>query len=199
MKYLFIVLVVFSLNLTKAERNDLSKKIRISSKVTFGKGTIVSNIGIGVFSAYKTPKSIILIPPVYTTLEFGLTDRIGLGLLAGYHATQYKEESNIYTVEQNFSHIILQARVAYHLIHRDKIDFYIGISAGYTFMTLNDKSVAKIPGATVAFPTPEKLQTPFAPGIYAGIRYYLTNQVAIFGEAGYSIAFISGGICYRFQ
>lgn len=174
-----------------AQAEPFGKKF--GSKITFDKGTVIVNGAVGLFSPYYLTGSSMTIPPIILGAEYGITPKIGIGVSVGFTGSTYKF-SDIYRLE--YTYIVPQVRGAYHFINRDKLDIYAGLSVGYSIVNYQYVVLAS---STITDPNVGRSLGGFAPGIFIGGRYYLTNQLAIFAEAGYNISFISLGVTFRIQ
>ena len=133
--------------------------------------------------------------PIFISADYGYNDDIGpgtlgIGALIGY--STYKETLTLLndTYGWNFTAIICVAKGAYHYEFIDNFDIYAGMGAGLRYISdsyfgnpdYNDASDSGI------FPV-------FS--IFAGGRYYLADGIAIFGELGYGIAWLSAGLTLK--
>jgi len=172
---------------------------RFGTKITFDQGTFVSNIGVGVISPYWLTNNKISVPPLSISLEYGITKRIGLSLLAAYSASFENREVDIYTYTNTYSYITTQLRGAYHFINRDNIDLYAGLGIGYSFGSSSTNYTDKVSSIVIADPYSGQKPGGIAPTIFFGGRYYFTKQIGVFGEVGYAISYISAGLVIRLQ
>lgn len=191
-----IVSVIFFVSLINGfsiKAEGLAK--RYSTKITFDKGTFIGTLGVGIMSPYYAPNSSMTVPPISGFLEYGVMQKLGVGLGIGYAPSVYKFGS---VYEINYSNLIVNLRIAFHFINRDKLDIYAGGGIGYN---ISSATVKDLSGRTASYadPTAGKTFGGIAPCIFIGGRYYLSNQIALFGEAGYSISFATLGITFRFQ
>lgn len=194
MKKLVLILLAFFVFLFSNAQNK-----RFGTKITFDKGTLVSNIGVGIISPYWVTGTNIALPPICASLEYGITSRIGLGLLVGYSAS-FEPKTAGYDYINSYSYITAQLRGAYHFIHRDNLDLYVGLGIGYTYGSRStnyfDNIVADKSGK---FDPYSGKPGGIAPTVFFGGRYYFSKQIGVFGEVGYAISYISAGLVVRFQ
>lgn len=175
-----------------------------------GKGTTVINAGYGVGSIWKTlfklsagfsGSKFSAFGPVAGGFEYGVSDRIGVGLQAAYGSvknvsTDPGANSNggdLITTEELTSLQIL-ARGNYHFGQSEKFDPYIGLGLGYgNFkykITDNDNSF----DPQSAF----KVPVPFVYTGALGARYYFTPNIGIYAEIGWvSGAIFQGGVAVK--
>jgi len=146
----------------------------------FVKGDKVINLGISVDN--------------YTTIsisgEYGILDGIdekgtvGVGAFAGYG---FQILGSKY---YNYNRILGGVRGTFHYPFIDKLDTYGGLGIGlkYTSWTwdssywgydANDSSVG------------------LSAGFFVGARYYLTENLAAFGELGYGLGYLTVGVAFK--
>ncbi|MBN2215727.1 MAG: hypothetical protein JW723_15970 [Bacteroidales bacterium] len=155
------------------------------------------NLGIGFGATwysgvgYKTT-----IPPVCASLDFGFKDDIGPGVLGlgGYVGfSSYKwEYSYLYTYGYKYTTFILGGRATYHMEFIDKLDTYGGLLLG--FRLVNDKYFGDI-GYTYTSGVGSGLAYSF----FIGGKYYLADNIAVFGELGYGIAYLTLGVTFKMK
>ncbi len=155
------------------------------------------NLGIGFGATwysgagYKTT-----IPPVSASLDIGLKDDIGPGVLGigGYVGfSSYKwEYSYVYTYGYKYTTFILGARGTYHMEFIDKLDTYGGLLLG--FRLVSDKYFGD-----VGYTWSSGVGSGLAYSFFVGGKYFLADNIAIFGELGYGIAYLTIGATIRLQ
>jgi hypothetical protein len=172
MKSIIITLLaLLTLTTVNAQKSSTSKKE--NSGVVFEKGTKVAQIGIGLGGKLGLP--------IGASFEMGITGKIGVGAYAGFASKTYDLGTNKYTV----SNIIIGARGNYHFYKTDKIDAYGGALLGYNVAKAKWKNTSN-------------LATPSYGGVtwsgLIGARYYVQPTLAVFGELGYGIAYLTIGV-----
>jgi hypothetical protein len=143
------------------------------SSALFNKGTKVVSAGIGLGGAFGIP--------IALGAEFGVTDNIGVGAIAGYGRRSYGVAGYSYAI----NNILIGARGNYHLPLIDKIDTYGGLTAGYNVASISGTAVAGTSAGGV-----------FISG-HVGGRYYVTKPLSIQAELGYGIAYLTVGVAYK--
>ncbi len=125
--------------------------------------------------------------PILATFEYGLSEKIGIGALAGITSTSYSGQGQSATN----SLIAFGGRGYYHFdANNDKLDFYAG--AGLTYYNWSIDS--KFSGGTLVFSGLNGV----AFDVFAGGRYLFTEKIGAFAELGYSIAYLSLGVTAKF-
>ena len=112
-----------------------------------------------------------------------------------YNALGSVVQSGTLSDKANGSYINLAARGLYHFKTKDNIELYAGVVFGYSFTTYS----STVTTSQGSYPT-----SSFYPGIIfgavAGLRVYVTKQVGLWAELGYSGMpnYLAGvGVAYR--
>lgn len=148
---------------------------------SYSKGDKLLNIGIGVNSFYDGGI------PIGASYEQGITDNISVGVNADYLSADY--------LSFKFTAIYIGVRASYHFndllkIENEKIDVYGGPTLGYRSFSWKD--------------TDQDLGDSYGSGIYLGVyaggKYYFSDKLGIFAEAG-SIGSTNAriGVALKFQ
>ncbi|MFV0536308.1 MAG: outer membrane beta-barrel protein [Dysgonomonas sp.] len=182
MKKKLLVLACLLVNITLVSAQDIFKQ-----------GDKVLNIGIGfgntlyTGSGYSTK-----IPPISASLDVCIKDNLfdeksslGVGGFIGYASSEYK----IFDYKHKYSDFILGARGTLNYQFVEKLDTYAGLALGYDIVSASSSGTYADYSASASGLT-------F--GIFAGARYYFTDQLAGMVELGYDIAVAKIGIAYKF-
>jgi len=145
--------------------------------------------------------------PIHARAEYALTDRFGMGISFNFNSYGFTwtEQQNVYNSTtglyeiRNYDYTVkvtspaILVRFNRHWEVNDKVDAYWGMGTGwngakYTF-TSNDPNY-----------NTESLNTPFpvAFEITFGMKYYFTENIGFYIEAGYAKSILQGGFCARF-
>ena len=114
--------------------------------------------------------------------ERGITEKLGIGRIGvgGLIGQSFQSLNSSWIPTTS-----LVARAAYHFdFNIDKMDVYAGIGAGVNIASGKYKN----------FSSNSLVQ----PNLFAGIRYYFTSEMAVYGELGYGVSSINIGLVYRF-
>jgi len=160
---------------------------------TFEKGDKVVNLGIG-FGGYGTWGYKVAVPPVSASFEVGIQDgvldkgSIGIG---GYLAfAKYKETGYNGDSYWTFSRMVIGARGIFHYPFVDKLDTYGGLMLGFNNNTWkwNGSGVQGVNsgGSGLGF------------SLFAGGRYYFSENIAAMAELGYGITYLNLGVALKF-
>lgn len=125
---------------------------------------------------------------------------LGVGAYVGFQAAREKYEyfhnnSNYYN-ENKWNYFSLAGRAAYHwdVLNSEKAELYAGVILGLGFQTYsyyssdpNDRYSNRINEAAI-WP---------AYSVFVGGRYYFSNNIGCFFEAGYGISFARAGLSFK--
>ena len=146
----------------------------------YTKGMMLGSAGISIYHF-----------GAFVAFDYGLHDCISAGLAAGYNGYTYVPEVRTHRIP-------IVARAAFHPFNlsvladkldiRNLIDVYIGLSTGWMFRWQTTKYDLLRGNEPSTFSLRE----------YIGLRYYFTEKLAVFVEDCGEIAYISGGITYKF-
>jgi hypothetical protein len=167
---------------------------------TFHPGDAAVNLGFGLFGAnhgYDVFGSVKQSPAWSVSYERGLTDSFGPGTLSvggllGYKHYYYNFPRTEY--KASWTDIMVMARGTYHynLTKNPQIDTYAGLTVGVRLNSYSNTNNST-PRATY---TEEGLH--LATGIFLGGRYFLTDKLGVFAEAGYDMTYLKFGVTGKF-
>lgn len=150
--------------------------ISSASAQSFSEGTSVIQAGIGFGGAFGTPISL--------GYEYGITEKIGVGLSVGYGSSS----ESIFGGNYKYTNILVGLKGNYHFYTTDEIDFYGGAILGY-----NNQSVS----TTFTGPGAKTAVSDVLFGLQAGGRYYFTEKFGAFAEVGFGLANFNVGLAYK--
>ncbi len=172
----------------------LATSIQLKSQ-TMEVGDKNLNLGIGFGSTwyhglgYKTT-----VPPISASLDYGFKDDVGPGVIAlgGYFGfSSYKWEYNyLYTYGYKYTTLILGARGTYHMEFIDNLDTYGGLLLGFRLVSskyYGDLGYSYSGGAGSGL----------AYSLFIGANYSLAEKIALFGELGYGISYLTLGLTLK--
>jgi opacity protein-like surface antigen len=150
-----------------------------------GKGTKVVNVGYGFGSIWKTlfklsGSTVKSTGPIALGFEYGVAEKIGVGLQLGYGQIKATSGSGSSTVDQKLTSFQAFARGNYHFGDSEKFDPYIGVGLGYG----NFKYTSNSSSTSISVPSA------FGFTAALGARYYFSTNIGIYAEIGY----LSGSI-----
>jgi hypothetical protein len=141
-------------------------------------------------------------PIFHAGVDYGILKNLSAGIDAGYQNASvglryYDDNGDMFTYYDYWKRYYFAARVDYHIIARNNINFYTGLRLGYNSYSVNASSTRPYQ----AFYTPSQLN--LATGIihaHIGFSYFFKGIVGLNAEAGlgYGGPFIgSVGICAK--
>ncbi len=166
---------------------------------TFDKGDKVLSFGIGLGATYYTFGTYYhtTVPPIFVAGDYCIREKLGpgnlgVGGLIGYSAYKWRYNAFGYDYGWKYTTLIIAARGSYHFTDLvDKLDLYGGVLIGAKIVT--DKSFGDVTGADYTVNG-----SGVAYDLFAGARYYFTDNIAVMGELGYGIAWLKLGISFKF-
>jgi opacity protein-like surface antigen len=160
----------------------------------FNLGDKVVSLGIGFGSTLYTGSYYSRgVPPISIAYEQAIKDEvlekgvIGVGGWLGYTSYKYDYLGWGY----KYSNFIIGAMGSFHYPLVDKLDTYVGIGLGYNIASA--KEFGTIPGGY-------DYNVSSGGVVFAGMvgaRYYFTDKIAVFAQAGYGISYFTIGVCFR--
>ncbi|MCX7874579.1 MAG: hypothetical protein N2321_00270 [Melioribacteraceae bacterium] len=156
----------------------------------YNQSSKVLNAGLGFGFVGATGDA--TIPPISVGLQFGYNEKISVGGIVGFTASN--EKLGLFDWEYNYTYILIGARGEYHFMEpTNKLDAYAGLTLGYNVASssFSGKSVAGIK-------PPSASAGGVLYGFHAGARYAVGNNWGVFGELGYGIGYITAGAFFKF-
>jgi len=157
------------------------------------------------------------IGPAFLKFEYGVTKLIGLGVAVGYsnmtltetetyNEDVYNSSTGNYQPETykdvfKYVHTSLSvgARLNFHFATSEKLDPYAGVAAGYSYKTNTVSFTTTNPSGTNTAPYSFGGYVPVYFAISAGLRYYFTPNIGIYGEVGFDKwSLLQGGAAIKF-
>ena len=187
-KFIFTLAIMFAcVSISKAQED------------VFQKGNVVLGVGIGIGNTLNSAGYSSTIPPIVISGEYGITDAliqqtgkgyVGVGGYFAYTANKYKYYETDYGWK--YSNMTIAGRGSFHYQFVDKLDTYAGVIAGFNISS--KKSYGYWGSVSYAVASQEG----FIYSTFVGARYYLTDNIAVFGEAGYGFNLFEAGIAIKF-
>ena len=167
----------------------------------FSQGTSTLTAGYGVgnlaktwfktyesFGGYKATG----MGPFHLRYEYGVSDRIGLGVSVNYVSYGAKWEDMGDTYEIGASSWNVLGRMNWHFATGEKLDPYWAVGVGYNSTTWSTKSTDE--GYDFS------LKSPLFIGFESvvGLRYYFTDNIGLYAEVGFSKSLAQAGLAVKF-
>jgi opacity protein-like surface antigen len=178
-----------------------------SMAATLGYG--FPNLGKSILSAgdYYEDEKIFGVGPMHARFEYGLTDRFGIGVSINfatfghtwnetydvYNSTTGLYTSTTYEYEEKVTSLAFLIRFNRHFEVSDKVDIFSGFGLGYnswkaTYSSNNPNDTNE----SISFPIPIGMEATL------GVRFYFTDNIGAYIEAGWAKSIIQGGIAFKF-
>jgi hypothetical protein len=180
----------------------------------FDENTKIVNVGVGFFTnsyynfsrsgsySYRSSPSLSISYEQAYPKKLG-PGYLGLGAYFGYRTSYYRYDDsffngNKYYYRHNWTHMFVAARGAYHLdmLMIDKGELYFGVILGLRIQNYSYETNSPDPDAK-RYALNDRNVYPSS-SLFVGGRYYLSNNIAIFGELGYGISYLTGGVSFKF-
>ena len=175
--------------------------IKKSAAQEFASGDNVLGLSVGVGGSMLSAAYDNQSPTIAMIYERGVWDRIGpgnigLGAYLGFKSYNYKGKDLFGSYDYKWNYTVFGLRGAYHydFIGDGKLDTYGGVMLGmfnrnFRYSYSNDYYNYNVPNYN---------KTGLIADIFVGTRYYVTPQIAVFGEASINVSFISLGANIKF-
>lgn len=164
-----------------------------SQAQSFEKGTNVVNLGIGLGSSLRGSGS--ALPGFSASYERGIWeigDQIGVVSLGGYAGIKsYRYRYSGYTDRTTYG--IVGFRGAFHYVgftDLPKLDVYAGVMASYNHVSQRSDFDGWM--AVADYASRAGMTT------FLGGRWYFSDNIAVFSELGYGVAYLNVGASFKF-
>jgi hypothetical protein len=177
--------------------------LSVSAKAqSFEMGTSAINLGIGFGYSYgyESGAGVSQTPVISGSYEYGVTKlgpgTLGLGAQIAYQGASYSYTENSYNVSDNWTATLFGIRGIYHpdFCNGKNYDVYGALQLSYDHFgfsyTTNDPNPSYRPTVVSA--------SSFYPYIIIGGRYYFTDNIGVWAELGYDLAYFNLGLSIKF-
>lgn len=155
----------------------------------FEKGTKLGQVGIGYGFAgiYGTTS----VPPISLGFQYGIEQKISIGGILGYTSSTYDlGRYNGVDYSWTYTYILIGARGEYHFLENsENMDGYAGATLGYAIASFSE------PNGYSGYYTAGGSYMVF--GVHIGLRYFFNPNIALFGELGYGVGYITVGVAFK--
>lgn len=155
----------------------------------FNKGTNVINAGFGFGGAYdfgRFGSSLSL--GLNASYERGIWEVGGPGVisLGGYlGTTAYKVDFGLGDDTVRYTSIGVRGAYHFNFIEVENLDVYAGPMVTVDIVSFDNDNLTGLDGGVSG-------------SVFAGARWYFTDNFGVFAEAGYGVSFLSLGAAFRF-
>jgi hypothetical protein len=218
-KLLILITCMMMANILANGQNPKSEKKATSvsdGSKCFDENTHIINVGVGFggnyYSSYSGSGYDYRTTPAFgISYEQAFPKKLGPGYLgvgaylgfqnssSTYNYYYYKNGyNNNYYYKNSWNNTFIAARGVYHwdVLNAKNAEVYAGILIGFRIQTYNYETNNPDPNAYnyrlhsgSVYPTA---------AIFAGARWYFVKKVALFGEVGYGISYLNGGVSFKF-
>lgn len=153
----------------------------------YAKGSKVLNVGLGVGGWYSFG---FISPGVSASFEVGSFEPGSFGVIGigGYTGFRVARQDLIGDEDIIYTNFVVAPRGTYHFtkIPVEGLDVYAAAQIILAFESVNYEDDF--------FDDYNELD--IYPGVVAGVRYYFSNNIAVFGEVGYNLNYLTAGIAF---
>jgi hypothetical protein len=168
--------------------SNLSTKAQV-----FDQGDKVLSLGLGLGATYIAFGTYykISFPPVFVAGDYCLRENLGpgnLGVGAIFGFSSYKYDVPYYDWGYKSSTIMFGGRGSYHFVDLvDKLDLYGGLALGMEIYSYKEYGGYHYNEGSVGLYSE----------VFAGARYYFSDNFAVMGEIGYGFAWLKIGVSLK--
>lgn len=179
----------------------------------FEQGAKIINLGFGFGGGYYygrwgTGYAYSSTPAISLSYEQAWPKKLGPGFLGvgAYFGFQHARAryndfyylGNKYYYEHDWNHFVVAARGVYHwdVLNSKNAEVYGGALLGLRITTYTYKTNSADPNSA-GYKRSDGGVSPVA-SLFAGARWYFVPKVALFGEVGFGISYLTGGFSFKF-
>lgn len=184
-----------------------------SREKCFDENTRIMNLGAGFgggnyYKGHSNGYSAKRSPAFSMSYEQSLPKRVGPGYIgigayvgfqnAYYHYEYFDDLDRRYYYEHRYNNTMIAARGAYHwdVLNSKNAEVYAGTIIGVRIQTYHFET--DNPNPNHNYRLNEGAVYP-AYSLFAGARWYFVDRVAVFGEAGYGMSYVTGGVSFKLK
>lgn len=143
----------------------------------YSKGDNLLNIGVGLGGGFGTP--------IGLSFEHGFSDQISGGAYVAYANKKVPTGMGDF----KYTYILTAARASYHFdLSVENLDVYLGAIFGYNIASAKWTGTGAVPGASAGG---------LIYGGHAGARYFFSEKIGLFAEAGYGVGSLNVGLAFK--
>jgi len=155
------------------------------SQTAFHKGDQIGQVGLGF--GFEGMYGSADVPPITLGYQYGVDDKFSVGGILGYTSSS----ESYYDWKWKYSYVLLGARGEFHFLERARNwDAYVGLTLGYAIVSTSTPSDYHNGGYSEG-------NSYAVYGFHLGAKYFVSPKVAIFGELGYGIGYLTVGAAFR--
>ncbi len=151
--------------------------VTFSFAQTYSKGDNLLNAGIGLGGGFGTP--------IGLSFEHGFSDKISAGAYAAYASKTVPTGFGDF----KYTYILTAARASYHFdFGVENLDPYLGAILGYNIASAKWTGGGAMPASSAGG---------VIYGGHAGARYFFSEKIGLFAEAGYGVGSLNVGLTFK--
>lgn len=211
--YLLSGVFVLLLESTNAQSNKTSPSGSSSNGQCYDENSRILNIGIGFGARYYsygqgssyTYRST---PALSLSYEQAIKEKLGPGYLGvggyfGYQRATFKYDDlyfngTKYYYRHSWNYTVISARAAYHLdiLNIKNAEAYFGVILGLRFQSYKYETNSIDPNKNFYQLDDRSVYPSYS--LFVGGRWYFKPKIALFGELGYGISYLTAGLSFKF-
>jgi hypothetical protein len=163
----------------------------------FIKGKTDLSFGLGFGTHVNYPGTYTTVPLFSVNVDHALRDDIGPGVIGVGGYLGYERFRDEYIGGEygfNYSSVVFQARGTYHYQFIENFDSYAGLGLGLRYVNSSAFGIHPVNDGI----EPRDGLHPVA-SIFIGGRYFFTETVAAFAEAGIGVSYLTLGVTFRLR
>lgn len=162
----------------------------LNAQSEYEEGQIDVNLGVGLIPTFGLGDVGL---PLSVSVDYGFREEVGPGDvgIGGYIGYSGSTDNDPNFGDVTRTYVIVGVRGTYHIDLIEGVDTYAGLLAAFNVATVSVEN------------NPAGFNIPSAGGgagysLFAGGRYYFTDNLGVFAEVGYGISIINGGLSVKF-
>ena len=207
----YIAILFLFVSATAFSRDTVSVRNSVLTHAAFERHTYTGTLSAGFINGYRSEY---VVPgdfekgiatgfmPIFAKLEYAVSNRVSIALAAGFNTTIYNSfqlypgyNGPIKRYRANKFSMFSGGLIGFyhfgHVLHVKRLDPFVGVG-----INLNNIKHSAFPEGDS---TIEKTTHNGTPYLKVGARYYVSDRVSVFADAGYDkLAMISVGVSCRF-
>ncbi len=211
-KYFLILTCLISLNIQAQQETEPAIPEKAKEYMAFKKNSYTATLAFGFINTYRSSYTVpngfekgssTSFTPVYGRLEYAVSNSVSIGLNTMFNTIHFNSmqlyqshSGEVKRTVPNKFRLFGAGLVAYkhfgHLLRTARLDPFIGLG-----ISLNNIYYSALPQGDSTIEQRQHTTTPF---LKAGVRYYVSDKISAYVDAGYDkLSYISIGFSCRFS
>jgi opacity protein-like surface antigen len=194
-KFLFLSILSCGLFLTCSSKLNAQAFMPGDFIISAGYGT--PNLSKSVFKTWENYSDYNLsgFGPLHLKGEYAVAEHFGLGVSVNYSNTKITFDDQGYNYTLKYNPLSVNIRGNVHFGSNDKFDPYLGIGVGYGYRKWDLNS--SDPDANEFLDNISSISIPIGLEATLGARYYFTDNIGVFVEAGPAKSLVQLGLSFK--